>query len=290
MARASSPRRSTGLTLLSPRATGEWLTVAVTVVLTLIILVPVFWMLNAAVRPIKEILTYPPVIVPHELTLEYFERLIDNDQYRRYYLNSIILALATTAIVLPLGLLAAYGFSRFRMPGGRAMLLGIMALLLLPPVTLILPYFKLAHDFHVYDTLFGLILVNTAWILPISIWLLKGYMDAVPVELEEAAMIDGATRLQALGKVLVPIMVPSLIGIGTYVFIQAWNEYLLAVTLTDSPASQPLTIGLGAFFGQFTRDWNSIMALSTIASLPLAVLFVFFQRWVVQGMTSGAVK
>ena len=115
-------------------------------------------------------------------------------------------------------------------------------------------------------------------------------MDSVPVDLEEAAMIDGCTRTQALLKVLLPLSVPGLIGVGAFVFIGAWNEYLLAIVLTDTPSSQPLTVGLGAFFGQYVRDWNSIMALSTMASLPLVIVFIAFQRWVVQGMTRGAVK
>ena len=132
--------------------------------------------------------------------------------------------------------------------------------------------------------------MNSAFILPISIWLLKGYMDAIPIDLEEAAMIDGCTRLQAMWKILVPLSVPGIVSTGTFAFIFAWNEFLLAVTLTDTATSQPLTIGLAAFFGQFIRDWNSIMALSTITSLPLMIIFVIFQRWVVQGMTSGAVK
>ena len=133
-------------------------------------------------------------------------------------------------------------------------------------------------------------MVNTAFILPIVIWLLKGYIDAIPIEVEEAAMIDGCTRLQVMGKVLVPLSVPGIVGVGTFVFIAAWNEYLLAISMTDSPASQPLTVGLAAFFGQFVRDWNSIMALSTLVSLPLMLIFIFLQRYVVQGMTSGAVK
>ena len=170
------------------------------------------------------------------------------------------------------------------------MLLGIMALLMLPTVTLIVPYFRLAHLAGLYDTRLGLIIVNSAFILPICIWLLKGYMDAIPVDLEEAAMIDGCTRLQALQRILVPLAVPGIVGTGTFAFIFAWNEFLLAVTLTDTPDAQPLTIGLAAFFGQFVRDWNSIMALSTITSSPLMIIFVLFQRWVVQGMTSGAVK
>jgi multiple sugar transport system permease protein len=115
-------------------------------------------------------------------------------------------------------------------------------------------------------------------------------MDSVPVELEEAAMVDGCTRTGALRRVLLPLALPGLVGVGTFVFIGAWNEYLLAVVLTDTPSAQTLTVGLAAFFGEYVRDWNSIMALSTLTSVPLMLVFVFFQRWVVQGMTSGAVK
>lgn len=268
----------------------QTLIVGLTTFCAIIILTPVVWMINAALRPIKEVLTYPPRLDPSQLTFEYMASLIENELYRGYFVNSTILALSTLVITIVLGLLAAYGFSRFKMAGGRIMLLGIMALLMLPTVTLIVPYFRLAHLVGLYDTLLGLIVVNSAFILPISIWLLKGYMDAIPVDLEEAAMIDGCTRLQAMTKILIPLSVPGIVSTGTFAFIFAWNEFLLAVTLTDSPTSQPLTIGLAAFFGQFVRDWNSIMALSTITSIPLMIIFVVFQRWVVQGMTSGAVK
>lgn len=264
--------------------------VGLTTLAAIVILTPVVWMINAALRPIKEVLTYPPQLDPSQLTFKYMAALIENERYRGYFANSTILALSTLVITITLGLLAAYGFSRFKMAGGRIMLLGIMALLMLPSVTLIIPYFRLAHLVGLYDTLLGLIVVNSAFILPISIWLLKGYMDAIPIDLEEAAMIDGCTRLQAMWKILVPLSVPGIVSTGTFAFIFAWNEFLLAVTLTDTATSQPLTIGLAAFFGQFIRDWNSIMALSTITSLPLMIIFVIFQRWVVQGMTSGAVK
>lgn len=268
----------------------QFVVVGLTMFSAVIILVPIVWMANAATRPIKEVLVYPPRLDPDQITFEYFAALIDNELYRHYFVNSVVLSLSTVIITVGLGLLAAYGFSRFKMPGGRFMLLGIMALLMLPPVTLIIPYFRLAHIVNIYDTLTALIIVNTAFILPICTWLLKGYIDSISIDLEEAAMIDGCTRLQAVWKVLIPIIVPGLVGTATFVFIFAWNEYLLAVTLTDTPASQPLTIGLAAFFGQFFRDWNSIMALTTMTSLPLMVIFVLFQRYVVQGMTSGAVK
>ena len=266
------------------------LVVVLTIALTTVILVPVVWMFSASVRPIRELLVYPPRLIPETVTLDYFARILHNAKYQRFFVNSILLSLFCLAVTLVLASLAGYGFSRFRMRGGRAMLIGILALLMLPRVTVIVPYFRMAHAWGVYDRLLGLMLVNVAFLLPMATWLLKGYMDSVPVELEEAAMVDGCTRTGALRRVLLPLALPGLVGVGTFVFIGAWNEYLLAVVLTDTPSAQTLTVGLAAFFGEYVRDWNSIMALSTLTSVPLMLVFVFFQRWVVQGMTSGAVK
>lgn len=266
------------------------LVVGLTLIGAIIVMIPVIWMINAAFRPIKELLVYPPVFIPREITLKYFAKILTSPQYQRYFLNSSILAISTLLVSIGLGLPAAYGFSRSRVPGGSIILFGIMALLMLPPVTLIIPYFRLANILGLFDRLAGLVIVNVAFTLPIVIWLLKGYLDSIPVDLEEAAMIDGCSRLQALQKILLPLIVPAIVGIGTFIFVQAWNEYLFALILTDTPSSQVITIGLSLFFGQRVRDWNSIMALSTLSSLPLLFIFIFFQRWVVQGMTSGAVK
>lgn len=256
----------------------------------LVSLFPVIWMVNASVRPIREILVYPPTLIPNRVTAEYLLAILNNPTYRQLYANSWIISLGTLVISVVIGGLAAYGFSRFRMRGGSAILLGIMALLMLPPVIVIVPYFRFAHSLGIYDTLLGLVLVNTAFVLPVITWLMKGYIDSIPVELEEAALIDGCTRLHVLARILTPLAVPGLIGAGTFAFIRAWNEYLLAITLTNSPSAQPLTVGLVQFFSQHGRDWNSIMAMSTLAALPLIIIFIVFQRWVVSGMTSGALK
>jgi len=264
--------------------------VGLTLVATAAILLPVVWMVSAAVRPIRELLTYPPRLIPETVTAAYFVRILGQPKYQRFFLNSAVLSLVSLGVTLLLGALAGYGFSRFRMRGGKAMLIGILALLMLPRVTVIVPYFRMAHAWGLYDRLAGLIVVNVTFLLPMATWLLKGYLDSVPVELEEAAMVDGCTRLRALRAIILPLAVPGLVGVGTFAFIGAWNEYLLAVVLTDTPTAQTLTVGLAAFFGEYVRDWNSIMALSTLTSVPLMLIFVFFQRWVVQGMTSGAVK
>ena len=220
----------------------------------------------------------------------HFELEIAMPLYQSMARNSVILAVTSLGLTLTPGALAAYGFSRFRMPDGRVMLLGILSLLMMPRVSVIFPFSRLAHVFNIYDTLFGLVVVNTTFLLPLSTWLLKGFIDSIPIELEEAALIDGCNRMQSLWKVWLPLAVPGLIGVGTFVFINAWNEHLLAVIMTDSPSSWTLSVGLGKFFGEHVRDWNSIMALSTMTSFPLLVVFVLCQKWVVQGMTSGAVK
>jgi multiple sugar transport system permease protein len=161
---------------------------------------------------------------------------------------------------------------------------------MMPSVALILPYFKISTAVGLYDSKFGLVLAYSSFVLPMTIWLLKGYMDSIPVELEEAAMVDGATRLGAMTRILLPLILPGLVATGTMGFLAAWNEFLFAVVLTTSASATPLTVGIGRFFGEYGRDWNGLMALTTFASLPLMFVFILLQRWVVQGMTAGAVK
>ncbi len=264
--------------------------VGLTVLSTVLILVPVAWMVSAAVRPIREVLNYPPVLWPRSITLVYFEKILNNPTYQSYFKNSIELSFGALVLALFFGSLAAYGFSRFRLPGGQVMLMAILSLLMLPRVVLIIPYFRLAHVVGLYDTVPGLIVANTAFLLPLSTWLIKAYLDSIPHELDEAALIDGCTRLQTLWKVVAPLAVPGVVGVAAFIFIGAWNEYLLAVVLTETTHSQTLTVGMSSFFGEYVRDWNGIMALTTMSSLPLVVIFVLLQRWVVQGLGSGAIK
>ncbi|MEW5719392.1 MAG: carbohydrate ABC transporter permease [Chloroflexota bacterium] len=278
-----TPRRL-GISLRSAAIVG------ITFAAAVVVIFPILWMVNAAFVPFKQIFAYPPQVLGSDTTLAFFQRLVESDLHRKYFLNSALLASGALLITIVLAMLAAYGFSRFRMKGGRFLLTAIVALLMLPSVTLVIPYYRLANMLHIYDSVLGLVLVDAARVLPISVWLLKGYIDAIPVDLEEAAYMDGCTRLQALARILVPLCVPGIVGTGTYAFIGIWNEYLLAIVLTDSISAQPLTVGLARMFGEHTRDWNSIMALSTLSSLPLVLLFIFFQRWVVKGMTAGAVK
>ena len=255
-----------------------------------LVLFPIFWMVLASVRPVLEVLAYPPQWIPRQFTLEYYRQLFDSSEYVQYLKNSYIIATGTTLWSLLLALLAAYGFSRYKVPGGRAILLAMLALYMMPGVSLVLPYFRISMSLHLYDTRLGLILAYSSFVLPMATWLLKGYMDSIPFDLEEAALVDGATRLGAMRRILLPLIAPGLVATGTMGFLSAWNEFFFAVVLTTSIKAQTLTVGIGRFFGQYNRDWNGIMALTTFASLPILLGFVLVQRWVVQGMTAGAVK
>src|SRR5262245_2839934 len=267
------------------------LALLVTVVLCLVVvLFPIIWMVFAAIRPMTETLASPPVWFPREITFSAFERLLADPKQMRFLANTYIIAVSTAAISIGLGSLAAYGFSRFRIRGARVILAGILSLQMLPNVTLIIPFFNMAQTLGIHNTYTALILADTAFALPISIWMLKSYLDSIPIDLEEAAMVDGCSRLQALRRIVLPLALPGLVGTATFAFLWAWNELLFAVVLTSGADVAPMTIAISLFFTQFGRDWNSIMALNVLTTLPLLVIFVLLQRWVVQGMTAGAVK
>jgi multiple sugar transport system permease protein len=263
-------------------------------VLTLLCIVitifPIVWMVFASIRPTQETLSIPLLWLPREIRLDAYVLLLSDPRQLRYFINTYVIALSTAGLSIALGSLAAYGLSRFRIRGGQAFLLVLLSLQMLPAVSVIIPFFNMAQALRIHNTYLALIIANAAFALPISIWMLKNYIDSIPIELEEAAMVDGCSRLQVLGRIVLPLALPGLIGTAAFAFLTAWGEFIFAVVLTSGPSVAPLTIAISQFFGQFGRDWNEIMALNVMATIPLLVIFIFLQRWVVQGMTAGAVK
>jgi multiple sugar transport system permease protein len=269
---------------------GQVLNIAGMLVILVIVLFPLLWMFLASMRPVVETLHNPPVWIPQEITFAAYRKLLGDTVQLGYFFNTYIIAFGTAFLSITLAAFCAYGFSRFRIPGARYILLGLLALQLLPNVSLILPFFNLSQALHVHNTYFALIVADTAFALPIAIWLLKGFFDSIPVAIEEAALLDGCNRLQSFRYVVLPLARPGLIGTGVFAFLWAWNEFLFAVVLTTGPKVAPLTVRMSQFFSQYGRDWNNIMALNVIALLPLLAVFIWLQRWVVNGMTAGAVK
>ncbi len=259
-------------------------------IITIILLFPLGWMIISSFKPNVEIFRFPPKFLPVHPTVEAYTRFFHDSRYIRYFLNSYIISLAVTFLCVGLASTAAYGFSRFRIVGKRFLLLGSLALLLLPPVGLIIPYFILARRIHLLNTYTILIFADSSFTLPFSIWLLKSYLDSIPVEMEEAAMIEGCTRLQVFWYIVMPLTLPGVFATGTWVFLNVWNEYTFAVTLTMTPDMFPIPVGIAGFLGQFAMNWTGILAMATLASLPLMCLYVFLQKYVVQGLTAGAIK
>lgn len=264
--------------------------VVILVLLVGVLLLPILWMALAAFKQDVELFASPPPFLPPNPNLEAFKYLLGEPRYLRMLLNSYVIALAVTALCLVLAFLAGYGFSRYHLRGSNALLVLTLFSQMFPQVSLIIPYYNLLNSIGLYDTHLGLVIADASFILPFCIWMFKSYLDSIPVDLEEAAMVDGAGRLTAMFRVVLPITLPGLVAVAIFAFLGAWNEYTFAVILTRTAAATPVTVGIGEFFGLFTVKWSQMSALALLASMPLMIIFIFLQRYLVEGMTAGAVK
>lgn len=259
-------------------------------ILVATLLLPILWMILAAFKKDIELFHSPPPLLPPHPTLEPFKYIFGEPRYLRMLANSYLIASLVTIVCVTLAFLAGYGFSRYRLRGGGALLLITLFSQMFPPVSLIIPYYNILNSLGLYNTQLGLVVADASFILPFCIWMFKGYLDSIPTDLEEAAMVDGASRLTALWRVVLPITLPGFIATAIYAFLGAWNEYTFAVVLTRTEAATPVTVGIGEFFGLFTVKWSQMSALALVTSLPLMIIFVFLQRYLVEGMIAGAVR
>jgi ABC-type glycerol-3-phosphate transport system permease component len=208
----------------------------------------------------------------------------------RYFLNSVIISSGSTALALLLAVFASYGFARFRFRGKRAAQAFILVGQLLPTAAIIVPLFMTLRYLDLVNTYLGLILVYTILTLPLSVWMLTSYFRAIPVELEEAAIIDGASRLSILFRITLPLSLPGVVAVLVYAFVTTWNEFIFALVLAQDSQVKTLPIGIAEFTGEFTTDWGAVMAASLLMTLPIAIVFFALQRLFVGGLTAGAVK
>ena len=259
-------------------------------VVAILILFPAVFAVLTSLKPIREIFVYPPRVFPQIWTIKSYLSIFSREKYVHYFFNGYFISICSTFLCMFLGALAGYGFSRFRLPAKHMLLLGILVAQMFPGAVLMVSYFNLAKQLGLYDTYLALIMIDTAFALPLVIWLLKSYFDGIPVSVEEAALIDGCTRRKVLLLIVAPLARAGVIGTGMLAFIRAWNEFLFALILTKGPARAPITVGLAELFGQYSIDWSGIMAITTLAVLPLLIVFIFVQRYVIAGITSGAVK
>jgi len=251
---------------------------------------PVFWMFINSFKPNSEIFAFPPKILSKSFTLSGYHAIFDNPEKVRFFTNSYIVSISVTLLTLLVAIQAAYAFSRFNFPGKSFFNIVILSLQAVPPITLMIPYFGLMVTLKLYNTYQGLILTYMVFTLPYAIIMMTGYFNTLPKELDEAVKIDGGGSLAALWRILVPVSIPGIVSVGIYTFMISWNEYLFALTLTRTQEMRTVPIGIQLLMGQHSYEWNEMMAMSILGSIPVLVLFLFFQRYFMGGLTSGAIK
>jgi multiple sugar transport system permease protein len=251
---------------------------------------PVVWMLSSAFKSNADIFEYPPKLIDKSFSLAAFRSVFDNTEEIRFFVNSYIVGLSVTALTILVAIVAAFALSRFefrlREPL-KVMIIGVQAI---PPITLIIPLFGLVVTLHLYNSYEGLILTYLVFTLPYSVIMMTAYFNSIPRELDEAARIDGAGTMRTLLRVIVPLARPGLVAVGFYAFMISWNEFLFALTLTQTDNMRTVPVGLTLLMGQYNYQWNQIMAMSVLGCLPVIILFLIFQRHFVSGLSSGAVK
>lgn len=251
---------------------------------------PILWLFSSSFKSNQNIFAIPPRLVDESFSFSAYWEVLSDPQNIRFFINSYAVAGLVVLATLIIALLSAYGFSRFQFPGKKVINTVIISVQAVPPITLLIPYLVMVVAFGIYDSYLALVLTYVVFTLPYAILMLTGYMNTLPKELDEAVLIDGGSRLKALWRVLVPSCVPGLVSVGLYTFIQCWNEYLYALTLTKSSGVRTVPIGIASLMGQYAFEWNEIMAMSILGSLPVIIIVLFFQKYFVAGMTAGAVK
>ncbi len=263
------------------------------VILGLVILytiTPFLWMIFTSLKTDREAIAIPPTLWPKKPTLEAYIQILIWGNFPIWFLNSTIISLGTALLSTLIGSFAGYGFSRFSFRG-RATLIGIiLASQMLPGVLLVGPYFKMLSTFGLYNTYPGLILAFTAITLPFSTWMLKGFIDSVPEELDDAALIDGCNSLSAYFRVVLPLIAPGMVATVIFAFLLAWGDLLWVLVLTSGERMTTVTLGLTRLVTQFRIIWPQLMAGSMVGALPPLILYLLLQNYLVEGLTAGAVK
>jgi N,N'-diacetylchitobiose transport system permease protein len=246
-------------------------------------------MINTAFKPAKDAIDPTPHFFPWPVSLENFRRALDISDFWGPVERSLVVSAGTVVIGAIIGLLAALAISRFAFRGRKAVIVGILMVQMVPLVAMIIPVFLLLNQIHQIDRLSGLVLTYLTFVLPFTVWTLRGFIVNIPKELEEAAMVDGCSRTGAFVRVVFPLLAPGLVATSIYAFIQAWNEFLYAL-LVMSQEHQTATVWLGTFTTQHGTEYAPMMAGSTMMGVPVVVLFLLVQRRMAAGLTAGAVK
>lgn len=257
--------------------------------LSLIIIGPILWGLSTSLKAPNKILAFPPRFIPDEPTLMHYAEIFRTGIHA-YLGNSFFISLGTVLTSIFIGSLAGFAISRFRFRWKKSLMFMIVVVMSIPIVSLMVPTYTYLAKSGILNTRLVLILLYSAYQLPISVWILKSFIDTIPVELEEAAMIDGYTRIQSLFKIILPLATPGLIAAGLFILVFSWNDFVVALVMTSSEAVRTLPVGIYFYLGFFGREWGPLMASAMVSIVPIIILFVVFQKYFLSGISKGAVK
>ena len=259
-------------------------------VLIIIALFPYFWMITCAIRDQNEIFISPPKLWSSNVSLDSFERILTETKLPRYMLNSLITSLMATAMCIFCAIPAGYALARFQFKGKNTVTTGILLVKLLPQTATLIPLYIMLGNVRLINNSFGLAFTHLFIIVPYTIWMSRGFIKTIPFTVEEAALIDGCNKIQAIVKVVLPMISSGLFAVGLYAFMLSWEEFLFAYTFTGSEASKTITVGLSTLIGEDTSDWGGIMAASIMMGLPVLIFFFSVQDTFIKGIVGGAVK
>jgi multiple sugar transport system permease protein len=258
---------------------------------TALFLFPIYWMFITSIKPRNELFSNPPTLYPLNPTFHaYKENFLNDLQIIGYIGNSVIIATGTLLLTLLLAAPFAYALARVNIKGKGILLIFLLSTQMLPNIMLAMPLFIMFSKYGLINSFTALIIANTTYALPFAILVLRPYFLSIPSGLEEAAAIDGCNKLRTFWKIILPLVRPGLLTVGAFCFLFGWGDLLFALILTSDPSLRPLTLGLYNFIGEYGTNWNSLMAVAAIATIPIIVIFITLQKYIVGGLTSGSVK
>jgi ABC-type glycerol-3-phosphate transport system permease component len=283
-------RRPLDIERLNELARGMTLALLVVIACT-VVGFPLFWMVISSLKSTGEFYASPPTFLPVHWTLDNYRMLFAQTSFGTYFTNSLIVALGATFMSLLVGGLGAYSLSRFRFRSIAVFAQMTLLAYMLPEVLVVIPLYVYVVKLGMADTLLALVVSNMAFTLPLTLWYMRAYFNAIPVTLEESAMVDGCTRLQALRRVVLPLALPGLISTGVFAFNHAWNEFLFALVFTSSERNKVLTLGLATWIGQDSiYSWGMLLAAAVLVTVPVLIFYLLVQRKLVAGLAGGATK
>lgn len=253
-------------------------------------LFPVFWIFISSVKTNTEVFAYPPSFIPENFTLSAYFNIFNDADKLRFFFNSYFIAIIVTILTLLISILSGYSFSRFDFKLKRILNLSIISTQTIPPITLLIPYFGIVVTFKIFDTYLALILTYLVFTIPYATLMMTSYFNTLPKELDDAVLMDGGSNFTALCRVIIPISLPGIVATCVYTFLLCWNEFLFALTLTKSYEMRTVPIGIQLLMGQHAYEWNEMMAMSIIGTVPILFLYLFAQKYFLAGLTSGSVK